>query len=164
VIVALIVAMDKKGGIGKGGKLPWRLSTDMKRFKMLTMGHCILMGRKTFESLGLPLSGRVNIVITRNPNYRPQDCLIANSLAQALLLAEQLGENEAFVIGGGEIFIQALTLAQRIYLTRVHADCDAEIFFPRLDDSQWTVVSTEEVAAGERDEYATTFDVLTRII
>jgi dihydrofolate reductase len=162
MIVALIVVMDKKGGIAKGGKLPWHLSTDLKRFKTLTMGHCILMGRKTFESIGVPLPGRVSIIITRNPNYHPKDCLTADSLVQALLLAEQRGETEALVIGGGEIFAQALPLAQRIYLTRVHTDTKADIFFPRMDDSQWTVVSTEEVVAGEQDEYATTFNVLAR--
>jgi len=162
MIVSLLVAMDENGGIGIENRLPWRLSSDLRRFKRLTMGHCLIMGRKTHQSIGRPLPGRTNIVVSRNPNYRAEGCLIVGSLEQALELARDHGESEAFVIGGGEIFEQALPIANRIYLTRVHARVKATVFFPALDPEDWEIITTETVASGPQDEYPTTFQVWQR--
>lgn len=164
MIVSLLVAMDEKGGIGIENRLPWRLSSDLRRFKRLTMGHCLIMGRKTHQSIGRPLPGRTNIVVSRNPNYQAEGCLVVASLEEALKLARDQGESEAFVIGGGEIFEQALPIADRIYLTRVHATVNATVFFPALDPEDWEIITTEAVASGPQDEYPTTFQVWQRKI
>src|SRR5512139_3630480 len=108
--ISLIVAMDEERGIGKGGKVPWHLKADLQRFKALTMGHHLIVGRKTWESIGRPLAGRVMVIITRSPVYRPEncpDCVVVDSLDAALEVARQAGEQEAFIGGGGEIFAQA---------------------------------------------------------
>jgi dihydrofolate reductase len=162
MIVSLLVAMDEGGGIGKEGKIPWRLSADLRRFKSLTMGHFILMGRKTYESIGRPLPGRASVVITHNPAYQAEGCLVAYSLEEALRLAETGSESEAFVIGGGEIFVLALPVANRIYLTRVHARTDCDVFFPALDFSEWRELDRIEQEANEKNQFSFTYQVLER--
>lgn len=163
MIVSLLVAMDERGGIGLRGGLPWRLSADLKRFKTLSMGHHLIMGRKTWESIGRVLPGRTLIVVTRNHKYRASGCLVAYSLEEALALAESRGEGEAFVIGGGEIFTLALPLADRIYLTNVHAVVEADVFFPEFDLSEWRVVDQVEQAPNEVNQYPFTYLRLDRI-
>ncbi|MEW6716331.1 MAG: dihydrofolate reductase [Chloroflexota bacterium] len=162
LIVSILVAMSENRGIGVNNRLPWRLPADMKRFRRLTMGHHLIMGRKTFESIGKPLPGRQMIVITRNTRYRPNGCQIAHSLDQALALAENRGETEVFIIGGADMFSQALEVAERIYLTRVHAFVDADIFFPKFDEDNWVVRASEYHPADEHNEYAFTSQVLDR--
>jgi dihydrofolate reductase len=167
VIVSLLVAMDEQRGIGWANRLPWRLPDDLKRFKTLTMGHHLLMGRKTFESIGRPLPGRTTIVITRNPDYQPdncqpEDCFIAYSLSKALSLAADRGETESFVIGGGEIFAQALELADRMYQTLVHTTGSADVFFPAYEPDDWIVKETVYQPAGECNEFPYTFNLLER--
>ncbi|MBE0411613.1 MAG: dihydrofolate reductase [Anaerolineales bacterium] len=167
MIVSLIVALDEKGGIGLEQRLPWRLSADLKRFKSLTMGHHLIMGRKTYETIGKPLPGRTTIIITRNPHYSAPgcsevQCLIAQSLKQALKLASDCGDDEVFIIGGGQIFNQSLQLADRIYLTQVHAEVDADTFFPLLDQNQWSEVKSSYHPADELNQYPTTFKILSR--
>lgn len=162
MILSLVVAMDENGGIGKNGKLPWRLSDDLKRFRSLTWGHYLIMGRKTYESIGKALPGRTNIIITRNPAFQPTGCLVAGSLAEALEMADASGEQEVFVIGGGQIFEQAIPVAQRLYLTRVHASLDCDIFFPPLDEREWEVVERSEHAADGKNEFPFTFILLHR--
>jgi dihydrofolate reductase len=162
LIISLIVAMDEQRGIGHHGGLPWRLSTDMKRFKAITMGHHVIMGRKTYETIGRPLPGRTMIVITRNKVYEANGCLIAGSLDEALRIAEEGGEEEVIVIGGGEIYRQALPMVKKIYLTLVHAHVPADVFFPKLDLKEWREVQREDVPAGEKDSYPTTFRKLVR--
>jgi len=162
VIISLLVAMDEKRGIGKDGKLPWRLSSDLNRFRELTMGHHIIVGRKTFESIGKPLPGRQTIVVTRNPNYAVENCLIASSVESALALAKSRGETEAFVIGGADIYAQALGVADRIYLTEVHAEVDADRFFPEFDRSAWTERESSYQPADEKNQHACTFRLLER--
>jgi dihydrofolate reductase len=162
VIISLLVAMDEKRGIGKDGKLPWRLSSDLKRFRELTMGHHIIVGRKTFESIGKPLPGRRTIVVTRNPSFKVEGCLIAGSVQDALDLAEARGENEAFVIGGADIYAQALDVADRIYLTEVHAEVDADTFFPEINASAWTEKDCSYQPADEKNQHACTFRRLDR--
>jgi dihydrofolate reductase len=162
VIVSLLVAADEDGGIGVVNRLPWRLSSDLKKFKALTMGHHLIMGRKTYESIGRALPGRTSIVITRNPDYQAEGVIIAHSLPEALEIAQDAGEEEAFVIGGGEIFFQALTIAHRIYLTRVHATVKADVFFPVLDLEEWEQKHSEFQAPDEKNEFPFTFYILER--
>lgn len=160
MIVSLLVALDENGGIGWQGGLPWRLSADLKRFKALTMGHHLIMGRKTYESIGKPLPGRTSIVLTRNPDYRPEGVMTAAFLIEALLIARDRGESEAFVIGGGKVFEIALHLADRIYLTRVHAHVQADTFFPEFNPEEWIEIERETQGADERNQYPSTFKVL----
>jgi dihydrofolate reductase len=162
LIISVIVAMDEQRGIGHHGSLPWRLSTDMKRFKAITMGHHVVMGRKTYETIGRPLPGRTMIIITRNKAYEADGCQIAGSLEEALRIAEEGGEEEVVVIGGGEIYRQALPKVERIYLTIVHALVPADVFFPKWEMEDWVEIRREEVPAGEKDSYTTTFRVLER--
>jgi dihydrofolate reductase len=154
--------MDENRGIGWQNRVPWHLSTDLKRFKTLTMGHHLIMGRKTFESIGRPLPGRTTIVISRNPDLRPEGSYAVSSLKKALDLARSRGEEEAFVIGGGEIFSDALPIAGRIYLTKVHATVQADVFFPPIDQADWIVTETSAYPAGPRDEFPHTFLILER--
>jgi dihydrofolate reductase len=173
--ISLIVAMDEKRGIGHKGILPWRLSDDLKRFKQLTMGHHLIMGRKTFESVGRVLPGRTTIVVSRKPsppNLLPHTAgegkergvglLFASSLERALDLARAYGENEVFICGGGEIYAQALPLADRIYLTVVHITAEADVFFPELDTSAWREIGPTHHIANEQNQYPFTWKILER--
>lgn len=164
MIISLLVAADEEGGIGVDNRLPWRLSADLKMFKKLTMGHHMIMGRKTFDSIGRALSGRTSIVITRNINFFAEGVIVSHSLPEALEFAQSAGEVEAFVIGGGEIFFQALTIAHRIYLTRVHATVRADVFFPVLDLGEWEEKHSEYFPSGEKNQFPFTFYVLERRI
>ena len=129
--VSIIVAVDKKRGIGKDGKMPWNIPEDLKMFRQVTMGHPVIMGRKTFESMGKRLPGRTNIVISKDPNLKITDCKIATSLEDAIEIArEALGSTEAFVIGGGQIFSQAINIVDKIYLTLVEGEYQVDTFFP----------------------------------
>ena len=162
MIVSLIVAMDEAGGIGKDGRLPWRLSSDLKRFKEITMGHHIIAGRKTFESIGKPLPGRETIVVTRDPGYSVEGISVAHSLAQAVELARSRNETEAIIIGGAEIYSEALALVDRVYLTEVDARVDADTYFPEWDATQWQAEESGKVPADEKNQYTCTFKVLSR--
>ena len=142
----LIAALGKNGVIGIGNRLPWQLPDDLRHFKALTLGHPVLMGRKTFESLGRPLPGRRNIVITRNAHYRPEGAEVAGSIEQALALCQ--GAQEVFFIGGADIYRQALPLAERLHLTEVDASPAGDAFFPAFDRARWR----ESARVGRRDE------------
>jgi dihydrofolate reductase len=160
--VSLIAAMAENRAIGYKGALPWKLPADLARFKRLTTGHHIIMGRKTYESIGRPLPGRTSIVITRQPNFQAAGCLVAHSLDEALRFARERGEREAFVIGGAEIYRAGLPLADRIYLTLVEARPAADAFFPEFGEAEWSRGEEEFVAADERNQYATRFVTLSR--
>ncbi len=162
MIVSLIAAMDRRRGIGKDNQLPWRLPADLKRFRELTTGHHIITGRKTYESIGKPLPGRTTIIITRNRDYVAEGCFVVHSLADALALARTRGEPEAFVIGGAEIYAQALPEADRLYLTLVDAEVEADAFFPEFDQSAWQVKEISEQAADEKNSLRHTFQVYDR--
>ena len=159
-MISMIVAMDEANGIGLNNRLPWHLSADLIRFRTLTMGHHILMGRKTYESIGRPLDGREMIVLSRQADFHPAGCRVARSLSDALELANSRGETEVFVIGGGEIFSQAAALADRIYLTRVHTIAGCDVFFPKIDLQTWLEIETSIHGADDRHEYAFTFSTL----
>jgi dihydrofolate reductase len=161
-LVCLLAAVAENGVIGRDNRLPWHLPDDLKRFKSLTLGKPILMGRKTFESIGKPLSGRTNLVLTRSPEWSQPGALGVHSLAEAL---ERSGDAaELIVVGGAEVFRLALARARRIYLTRVHARVEGDTGFPDLDDRQWRESAREEHPADERHAYAMSFRVLERIV
>jgi len=162
VIISLIVAMDEKRGIGVDGHLPWHLPADLKRFKSLTMGHHLIMGRKTFESIGRPLPGRTTIIVTRNNSFQPEGCLVAHSLETALEFARLDLEDEVFIIGGGDIFVLAIELADRIYLTQVHTNLPADVYFPEFAAENWLEIDSEYHPADEKNPYPHTFKILQR--
>jgi dihydrofolate reductase len=162
VIVSLLVAMDERRGIGKQGRLPWRLSTDLKRFRQLTMGHHIVVGRKTFESIGKPLDGRLMIIVTRDVDYKVAGCFTVHSITDAVELAREQGESELFICGGAQIYAQTLGLAERIYLTQVHADCDADTFFPEFNRDDWVERASQSHPADEKNEHPFTFLLLVK--
>jgi len=155
ISLALIVAVAENGVIGRKNALPWRLPEDMRYFKRVTMGKPIIMGRKTFESIGKPLPGRTNIVITRNPAFQTEGVNVVSSLAAALELATHIaqrdGAEEAVVIGGAEIYQVALPQADRLYLTEVHAVVEGDAVLPEIDWSQWREVGRERHAAQPFD-------------
>lgn len=161
MILSIIAALDKRHGIGRGGQLPWRIPSDLKRFKALTLGHHLIMGRKTYESIGKPLPGRTNIVVTRKADYQPAGVVTANSIQDALDIALQNGEKEVFIIGGGEIFRQVLPIADRLYLTYVDVNGNADVFFPEID-KHWKPVSVDEIPHENHDQYSTTFRIYAR--
>lgn len=163
MLLSLIAAVSENGVIGRDGGLPWRLSADLKRFKQITMGHTIIMGRRTWESIGRPLPGRRTIVVSRQTAYRPEaDVRVAKSLDAAIELAAALGEDEAFVIGGGELYRAALARADKLYLTRVAARVEGDILFPEVDWSSWQLTASEECQADDKNDYRCLFQVYER--
>lgn len=146
--VAMIVAVAENNAIGLNNKMPWHLPEDLQHFKAITMGKPIIMGRKTFESLRKPLPGRTNIVITRDATYDHDGIRVVHSLTSALSLAKNIAMadtiNELMVIGGANIYQQALPLAQRLYLTRIHKKFEGDTFFPELDNNQWQEMTRED--------------------
>jgi dihydrofolate reductase len=152
--VSLIVAVAENGVIGLGNDLPWRQSNDLKRLKRLTMGHHVIMGRRTWDSVGTPLPGRTNVVITRNPHFSAPGVTVVRSVEDALALDN---DDEMFIAGGAEIFRIALPLIDRAYLTIIHARPDGDTFFPEVDWSGWRVVEKSEHPADEKNQYPYTF-------
>lgn len=162
--VTLVVAADRAEGIGKDGGLPWRLPDDLKFFKQVTMGHPLVMGRKTHDSIGRALPGRANLVISRNPRYRPAEgCIVAGSLDGAVAKAAACeGGEEVMVIGGAEIFRQAMAFADRIYLTRIHETFPADTTLDPLDPAAWTEVWREDRGADPQNPHPRSFIRLER--
>jgi dihydrofolate reductase len=155
--LSLICAMDENMVIGNNNRLPWHLPEDLKYFKRTTMGKCIIMGRKTFESIGRPLSGRTNIIVTRSRDYEVDNARVVDSLADAIELAENVsfidGTDEAFIIGGAELYKHALPYVDRMHLTMVHAEVDGDTFFPDFAVEEWQEVSKEYFEADEFNPY-----------
>ncbi len=158
--ISIIVAADENGIIGKENRLPWRLAADMKHFRELTMGKPVLMGRKTHESIGKPLPGRHNIVITRNRSLEIEGCTVVTSLDDALDAAGDV--DEVMIIGGAELYRESVGLANRIYLTRVHTAVEGDAVFPEIDYDEWFDTSIESHAPDERNEFPYSFEVLER--
>jgi dihydrofolate reductase len=161
MIVSLIGAMAENRVIGKAGKLPWHLPDEVKHFKRLTVDHTVIMGRKTYEEVGRPLPNRRNVVISRNPAFRPAGTVVVPSLDEALALGAT--EDEVFVIGGGEIYRQALPRADRLYLTTVHATVDGDTSFPAFDETAWALESESYHPADHRHPVAFTIRAYSRI-
>lgn len=160
-ILSIIVAAAENGVIGRDNDMPWRLSTDLKRFKALTFGKPVIMGRRTWESIGRPLPGRPNIVVSRDAEFRADGADIVSSLDEAFShgrkLARTLGVDEVCVIGGGKIYAQALPLVDQVHLTRVLANIEGDTYFPELDSKEWRVITSEDVPAGEKDTHPTRY-------
>lgn len=168
ILVSLIVAAGKNGVIGRDLDMPWRLSTDLKFFKSTTMGKPLIMGRKTFVSVGeRPLPGRPHFIVTRNNDYRPAGVETVPSLEAAIDAAKaravELGVDEIFVAGGGEIYRQAMSFADRLYVTHVDVDIDGDTYFPEIDLALFDAVETGTAPAGEKDDYATRFVTYSRL-
>jgi dihydrofolate reductase len=159
--VSIVVAMDDHGGIGHEGRLPWHLPSDLKRFKALTLGKPVIMGRRTHESIGRPLPGRTNIVVSRQPGLAIEGCTVVPGLDEALAAAA--GAEEVCVIGGAEIYRLALPSADTLHLTRVHATVDADTHFPSIDAAEWEEIAREDCPPDERHAHAYSFVTLRRV-
>jgi len=164
--LSLICAMAENRVIGRNNKLPWHLSEDLKYFKRTTMGNCIIMGRKTYQSIGRALPGRTNIVVSRDKQFQAEAIKVANSIPAALKIAESVaskdGCTEAFVIGGAALYAAALPVAHRIHLTRVHAEVDGDTYFPEFEHQQWREVSRQDYCATASNPYNYSVCVLER--
>lgn len=162
MILSIVVAAAENNAIGKNNQLLWHLPADLKFFKQLTTGHTIIMGRKTYESIGKPLPNRRSIVISRNKDYKIEGAEVVSSVEEAIKLCKY--EEEAFLIGGAEIYKYALPLTNRIYLTRVHTIMkDADAFFPQLNDEDWRTISQIKHESDEKNPYSYSIIVLDRI-
>jgi dihydrofolate reductase len=157
--ISIIAAMSTNRVIGLNNALPWRLSADLKRFKQLTMGHCVLMGRNTYESIGRPLPGRTIIVLTHQKDYAPPGVLVAHSLDQALAMASG---DELFIAGGEQIYQQILPLADRLYLTIIDGEFAGDAYFPAYDESNWQLISEERHDPTDANPYSYRFLVYER--
>lgn len=155
--LSIIAAVAENNVIGKDNQLIWRLPADLKHFKVLTMGHPMIMGRKTFDSIGKPLPGRTSIILTRQLDYTVEGCLVVHSLDQAITEAGKLGSGESFIVGGAEIYRQSISIADKIYLTEVHSFFDGDTFFPEIDPTIWREIKREFFPADERNAYAFDF-------
>ncbi|HOP04329.1 MAG TPA: dihydrofolate reductase [Tenuifilaceae bacterium] len=154
-MISIIVAIAENNVIGKNNQLIWHISEDLKRFKLLTTGHCIIMGRKTFESIGKALPKRTNIVVSRNEKYRAEGCQVVNSLETALGLCPNY--DEVFIIGGGELYREALPLAKKLYITRIHRAYEGDTYFPEIDENTWIAESIERKKPADSSEPEYTF-------
>lgn len=160
-MISLIVAMTENNVIGRGGDMPWRLSNDLRRFKKITMGHYMLMGRKTFDSIGRALPGRTTVVISRSVTYDDPNIRVARSLEQAIALAKE--DDEIFVTGGAQIYAMALPLANRLYLTRIHTELDGDTFFPTIEWKEWKLTDEQRNSADAKNDYDHSFLTYERI-
>lgn len=161
-MISLLVAMDKNNVIGKDNTLPWHLPADLAYFKKVTMGHPIVMGRKTFDSIGRALPGRENIVITRDVNYHAEGITVIHSIDEILSMRDKT-ENEIFVIGGAEIFNAILPYSDRLYITEIEAEFEGDTYFPTFDRSAWKLISEEKGPKNEKNPYDYSFLVYEKI-
>ncbi len=159
-MISLIAAMARNRVIGKDNAMPWHLPADLAHFKRVTMGKPVIMGRNTYESIGRPLPGRKNVVISRNPDYSPEGCVVVSSIDAAL--AECAEVDEVMIIGGGQLYQAMLPHADRLYLTLIDSDLDGDTQFPDYTGYDWKVVDTEHYAADERNQYDLEFVTLDR--
>ena len=158
--LSCIVAVSENGVIGRKNELPWKLSADLRRFKQLTTGHAIIMGRKTFDSIGRPLPNRTSIVMTRDLGYESPGVVVVHSFDQAVAACED--QQEAFVIGGEAVFREALPRSQRLYLTRVHKNVEGDAYFPEAELAGWKLLQQERHPEGDKNDYPFTFCVYER--
>ncbi|MGE5355510.1 MAG: dihydrofolate reductase [Deltaproteobacteria bacterium] len=162
MIISCIVAIGKNNVIGLNNKMPWHIPEDLKHFKKTTTGHCVILGRKNFDSIGRPLPQRTNIIITRNKSFFHSGCKTAESIEKALSIALESGENEAFIIGGAEIYKQTIEYWNKLYLTEIDAFFEGDTFFPELDLSQWIMEKEKTVLKSDSNPYNLTFRIYRR--
>ncbi|MDW7616721.1 dihydrofolate reductase [Peribacillus simplex] len=158
-MISLIVAMDQNRVIGNNNQLPWHLPADLQYFKKVTMGHPIIMGRKTFESIGRVLPGRENVIVTRNPEYKAEGCLVLHDTLEIKTFADN-SSDEVFVIGGAEIFKEILPYTDRLYITVIHETFEGDTFFPVIDENEWDKISSNQGSIDEKNRYAHDFIIL----
>jgi dihydrofolate reductase len=159
MVVSTIVATAKNNVIGKDNDIPWYLPADLKYFKKTTLNHHIIMGRNCYESIGKPLPKRTNMVLTRNPFYIVSNCYVLHSLEEALQIAEENGEEEAFIIGGAQIYELGMKYSNKLYLTEVDLEVEGDIIFPKLNMDEWELLSEEAHQADEKNEHNYTFKI-----
>jgi dihydrofolate reductase len=157
-MISLIWAMDERGTIGLGNGMPWHLPNDLAYFKRVTQGHTVVMGRKTFESIGKPLPGRRNVVLTRDREFQVEGCMVVHSLEDV-----PREDGELFVVGGAKVYGEFLPLADRLYVTRIRHEFAGDAFFPEVDWSKWRLVSAEEGVVDEKNRYPHVFEVYERV-
>ena len=158
--ISLVAALSENRVIGRDNHVPWHLPEDLRRFKALTLGHWVIMGRRTFESLGRPLRQRTTIVLTKRDDFHPEGVLVARSLDEAIALAGE--QEEVFILGGEAVYRKAMPRADRMYLTIVHADVEGDTHFPEFEADQWTVLEKERHEADDRHAHACTFRTYAR--
>lgn len=164
MIISAIVAMSKNRVIGKDNQMPWHLPADLQYFKKTTLHHHIILGRKCYESIGKPLPRRVNIIVTRNKDWKMEGGVVLHSLEAALDYAKSAGETEVFITGGGEIYKQSMDWWDKLYLTEVDIETDGEIFFPEMKWDEWDLLSAEQHLSGVKNAYNYAFKVYKRKI
>ncbi|MEP7252515.1 MAG: dihydrofolate reductase [Ginsengibacter sp.] len=157
-----IVAASENNVIGSQNELPWHLPNDFKYFKNKTWGMPVIMGRKTYESLKKSLPGRINVVVTRDATFHPDNAFVSDNIEAAIEKAKESDAKEVFIIGGGEIFKQTVNLVSRIYITRVHTNVEGDTFYPAIDPEKWTKVSSRSFPADEKNDHPYTFEVWER--
>lgn len=164
MIVSTIVAVAKNNVIGRSSHndIPWYLPADLKYFKKTTLNHHIIMGRNCYESIGRPLPKRTNVIVTRNPYFIATGCVVAHSIEEALEMAFDNGEEEAFIIGGGQIYEQSQALWDKVYLTEVDLEVEGDIYFPKLVETDWELCSQERHQPDAKNEHGYTFKVFER--
>ncbi|OGM14487.1 hypothetical protein A3A76_05810 [Candidatus Woesebacteria bacterium RIFCSPLOWO2_01_FULL_39_23] len=158
--VSIIVAVAENNVIGAKNKLPWYLPADLKHFKELTTGHHILMGQKTYESIGKPLPDRVNIILSEDPNYHAKECIVVNSINEGVELAKSENEHEFFIIGGASVYKQMLPFTDKIYMTKIHNNFDGDVYFPNIDDKNWREISKESHTKDDKNPFDYDFIIL----
>ena len=160
--ISCIVAVANNNVIGKNNDIPWYLPADLKYFKKRTIDHHIIMGRNCYNSIGKPLPKRTNVILTRDPFYISSSCLVAHSIEEALTMAFDNGEKEAFIIGGGEIYKESMHFWDKLYLTEVDLEIEGDIFFPEIDMKEWKLISEEAHEKDDKNEYNYVFKVFER--
>jgi dihydrofolate reductase len=159
MIISIVVAQSSNGVIGKGNQLPWHLSNDLKYFKQLTTGHCIIMGKNTYQSIGKALPNRVNIVLTNNSEFDAPHCVVRNSLQQALDYCTRWQQHEVYIIGGAKVYEQALPIVHKLYITQVEATInDGDAYFPKIDNNKWDLVQAERHTKDAKNDYDHIFE------
>ena len=162
MIVSLIAAVAENNVIGKNNDLPWHLPADMKYFRDITMGHCVIMGRKNYDSIPLkyrPLEGRTNIVVTRQKSFSAAKCIVANSVEDALSEAKRKSETEVFIIGGADIYNQTIDVADKLYITHISHAFNGDAFFPRIDSNRWKKMMQTDIQPDEKNKFPFSFCV-----
>ena len=162
MIISAIYGVSDNGVIGKGNVIPWHLSADLKYFKKITMGHPVIMGRKSYLSIGKPLPGRTNIILTRNENFKADGCIVVHTIESALDFAQKNKAQEVFIIGGGEIYRQSMPYWDKIYITEIEVEVEGDVFAPKVDWKKWQLVSAEYHTMDKKNPMNYTFKVYAR--
>ena len=162
MIISLIAAVSENNVIGKNNDLPWHLPADMKYFRDTTMGHCVIMGRKNYDSIPLkyrPLEGRTNIVVTRQKNFKAEGCIVVNSVEDAMTEAKKKNETEVFIIGGADIYMQTIDVADKLYITHINHTFEGDAFFPKIDSDRWKKTMQTYIQPDEKNKFPFSFCV-----